>query len=124
MYPQKTYSLTDIIDKGLNWYLNQNLVKQLVIAVGVAVVAAELAPKTNNFNYIRPIAKPLPRKYFTDYTKRETKIRQGFLCNSCRLSPKHLEYHHRDGNHSNNSPSNCEGLCLDCHADKHRKMKI
>jgi len=121
---QRTYTVTDIFNKTTNWYFNLKPLQQFVVLAGVVIVLAELAPKTNHFTYIQPLAKPLPRKYFTDYTKRETKIRQGFLCNSCSLSPKHWEYHHRDGNHSNNSPSNCEGLCLDCHADKHRKMKI
>jgi len=121
MYPQKTYSFTEILENGITKFLNLNLAQQLVLLVGGAAVLAKLAPKTNNFNYIQPLAKPLPRKYFTDSTKRYTKFKQGFVCNSCRLRPKHWEYHHIDGNHSNNSPSNCEGLCLDCHADKHRK---
>jgi len=121
---QRTYTVTDIFNKATNWYFNLNTLQQLVVAVGVGVVLAELAPKTNYINYIQPIAKPLPRKDFTDTTKRDTIIKQGFVCNSCYQTPKHWDFHHRDGNHSNNSPGNCEGLCLDCHAEKHRKKSL
>ena len=121
MYPQKTYNLTDIIDKGLNWYLNQNLAKQLVIAVGVAVVAAELAPK--NSYYPQPKPKPIRRNDFTDTTKSDTVIKQDFLCNRCKEPTDYMEFHHIDGDRSNNRPSNCEGLCPACHAIKTRKVK-
>ncbi len=118
---QRTYTVTDIFNKATNWYFNLKPLQQFVVLAGVVIVLAELAPKTNHFTYIQPLAKPLPRKDFTDTTKRDTIIKQGFVCNSCNLSPKHWEYHHRDGNRSNNSPENCEGLCLNCHAEKHRK---
>ena len=121
---QRTYTVTDIFNKATNWYFNLKPLQQFVVLAGVVIVLAELAPKINNLNYIQPIAKPLPRKDFTESTKRYTKLRQGFVCNSCYQPPKHWDYHHRDGNHSNNSPDNCEGLCLNCHAEKHRKMKI
>jgi len=120
---QRTYTVTDIFNKATNWYFNLNVIQQVVVLAGVVIVLAELAPKTYNFNYVStiPKPKPLPRKDFTDTTKRDTIIKQGFVCNSCYQPPKHWDFHHRDGNHSNNSPSNCEGLCLNCHAEKHRK---
>jgi len=120
---QRTYTVTDIFNKATNWYFNLKPLQQFVVLAGVVIVLAELAPKTNNFNYIQPIAKPLPRKDFTDTTKRDTIIRQGFVCNSCYQPTKHWDFHHISGR-SNNMPSNCEALCPNCHAEKTRKKKM
>jgi len=61
---------------------------------------------------------PVTRKDFTETTKKFTKMDQGFVCKDCKKPPKFWEFHHIDGNRSNNKPSNCEGLCRDCHAEK------
>ena len=123
MYPQKTYSLTEAVNKIGNWYSKLSFAQQAVVLVGAVVVLREIAPK-RNYYYSDPKPLPAPRKDFPETTKKLTKIKQGFVCNSCKKPPKFWEFHHIDGNRSNNKPSNCEGLCLDCHADKHRKMKI
>lgn len=120
---QRTYTVTDIFNKATNWYFNLKPLQQFVVLAGVVIVLAELAPKTNNLNYIQPITKPLPRKDFTDYTKKETKIRQGFVCNSCKKPTAFMEFHHINRNRANNSFSNCEGLCPNCHAEKTRQAK-
>ena len=111
---QRTYTVTDIFNKATNWYFNLKPLQQFVVLAGVVIVLAELAPKTNYLNYVStiPKPKPLPRKDFTESTKRYTKLRQGFVCNSCYQPTKHWDFHHIDGNRSNNSSSNCEGLCL------------
>jgi len=31
------------------------------------------------------------------------------------------DFHHKNGNSSDNSKRNCEALCLDCHAEKTRQ---
>ena len=66
-------------------------------------------------------AKLKKRKPFSKLVQRQVREYQQNKCMICGKKSKHLEFHQRDGNHSNNSPENCEGLCLDCHADKHRK---
>lgn len=68
--------------------------------------------------------QPKKRKDFSESTKEKTKIRQGFLCNMCRKAPELWEFHHRNGDRSNNYPSNCEGLCPLCHAKKTRKKTL
>ena len=39
------------------------------------------------------------------------------------LDKKLWDYHHIDGDRSNNRPSNCEALCPYCHAEKTRNRK-
>jgi len=126
MYTQKTYSLTDIANKIGNWYFNLNVIQQAVVLIGVGLLLREIAPKNYYYSAPKPVSilLPMPRKDFSESTKKYTKFMQGYLCNNCKTRPIHWEFHHKDDNRSNNSPSNCEGLCLDCHAEKHRKPKF
>ena len=118
MYQQKTYSFTEAVNKIGNWYSNLTLAQQAVVIVAAVAVLREIAPK-RNYYYSEPKPLPAKRRDFTELTKKFTKMDQGFVCKNCKKPPKFWEFHHIDGNRSNNKPSNCEGLCLDCHAEKH-----
>jgi len=118
---QKTYTVTDLVNKATNWYFNLKPLQQFIILAGVIIILAENAPKTN-YNFYHKLM-PLPRKDFADTTKRDTVIKQGFVCNSCRNRSNFLDFHHMNGDRSNNCPSNCEALCPNCHAAKTRKRK-
>jgi len=59
-----------------------------------------------------------PRRGWTEDEKRQVRRKQDGRCNKCGDTPPRWEYHHRDGNRSNNSMSNCEGLCPNCHSVK------
>ncbi len=56
------------------------------------------------------------RKGWTSDQKAQVRQRQSGMCNSCGHPPPRWEFHHKDGNRSNNSLSNCEGLCPNCHS--------
>ena len=58
------------------------------------------------------------RRGWTEDEKESVRNRQGGVCNKCGRHPPRWEYHHRDGNRSNNNLSNCEGLCPNCHSVK------
>lgn len=58
------------------------------------------------------------RRGWTEDQKESVRNRQGGVCNKCGKHPPRWEYHHRDGNRSNNNLSNCEGLCPNCHSVK------
>jgi len=61
------------------------------------------------------------RKNFTKKTQ-DLKLKQeNHRCESCGKYRKHLDFHHKDGDPSNNHISNCKLLCPDCHAEKTRK---
>jgi len=123
MYLQKTYSLTDLVNKTVNWYFNLNVIQQAVVLVGVGLIIREIAPKNYYYSAPKPVAipVPIPRKDFTESTKKSTLSYQGFVCNSCKRPSKYWDYHHIDGNRSNNRLGNCEALCPACHAEKTRK---
>ena len=53
MYPQKTFSLTEAVNKIGNWYFNLNLAQQAVVMVGAALILREIAPK-RNYYYSNP----------------------------------------------------------------------
>ena len=119
MYAQKTYSLTDVVNKVVNSYLNLNVIQQVAVVGVVGIVLAQLAPKNN---YYYSIPKIIPRKDFSESTKKYILSRQGNVCNSCKNPSKFYDYHHI-GRRDDNSASNGEALCLECHAEKTRKSK-
>ena len=61
------------------------------------------------------------RKAFPKITKQKTLIRQNFCCNECGKYSELLQFHHKNGDRSDNRLENCEALCPDCHARKTRK---
>lgn len=69
-------------------------------------------------------AKPLPkkRKDFAESTKKQTLLMQGYRCAMCHQPSQFFDFHHKDGNRTNNWPSNCQALCPNCHARKTRRI--
>jgi len=80
---------------------------------------------------IKNISKPKPTYVDTDYSytvtpvvrkgwtvdeKEKVRIRQDGKCAHCNKPPPRWEYHHVNGDRSNNSLDNCEGLCPNCHS--------
>ena len=113
---QKNYSLNEILDKILNWYFNQNVGVQIGILLIATKIIRDLSPKT----YYSPKPIPIPRKDFSESTKKFTLMMQGNVCKSCKKPSKFWDFHHKDGHRSNNRSSNCEALCPYCHAEKTR----
>lgn len=58
------------------------------------------------------------RRGWNEKQKQAVRIRQHGKCAKCRIPPPRWEYHHRNGDRSDNSLSNCEGLCPNCHSVK------
>ncbi len=67
--------------------------------------------------------KPGKRKAFLKSVREAVLARQLNRCNFCKSYFPHLEFHHKDANHSNNDISNCEALCPNCHARKTKRKK-
>ena len=64
-------------------------------------------------------AESLPEKGWSEVEKEQVRIRQDGKCAKCQKPPPaRWEYHHMDGDTSNNSLDNCEGLCPNCHSVK------
>ena len=64
--------------------------------------------------------KSAERRGFTKKTKLVTLIKQQNRCEMCGGTLEFPEFDHIDGRSSNNSPSNCQALCPNCHARKTR----
>jgi len=64
-------------------------------------------------------AESLPEKGWSEVEKEQVRTRQDGKCAKCQKPPPaRWEYHHMDGDTSNNSLDNCEGLCPNCHSVK------
>ena len=60
------------------------------------------------------------RRAFSPETKQKVLRRQNHKCNVCGVSPSNWDFDHI-GDRSDNSPGNCQALCLDCHRNKTTK---
>jgi uncharacterized membrane protein YccC len=61
------------------------------------------------------------RKHFTQLVKREVIHKQKNRCATCKrkLEPYVSNFHHVNGDRSDNRLSNCKALCIPCHRRKH-----
>ena len=61
------------------------------------------------------------RKHFTEVVKREVIHKQKNRCATCKrkLEPYVSNFHHVNGDRSDNRLSNCKALCIPCHRRKH-----
>ena len=69
------------------------------------------------------MSKPIKRRRFTKSTQTKILQLQKHRCNICKKKLGVCDFDHIDGNHTNNNMSNCQALCLDCHALKSRGQK-
>jgi len=84
------------------------------------IISKILDPDEHQSSYYIP-PQPKQRKDFSKSTKEEVLARQGYQCNSCGQYSSLFDFHHKNGDRSNNYSSNCEGLCPLCHAKKTRR---
>lgn len=63
------------------------------------------------------------RRQFSDVVRRKAIQKQKGRCNKCRriLEDYGLDLDHKNGDSSNNKPSNCQVLCVPCHRRKHTR---
>ena len=61
------------------------------------------------------------RKHFTQLVKKEVIHKQKNRCATCKrkLEPYVSNFHHVNGDRSDNRLSNCKALCIPCHRRKH-----
>ena len=109
-----TYSLFNIIKK---WAKTGKLAPADVVRAGI-LVATKLE-KASKYNH----KCKLKRKSFSKTTQEITLIKQAYRCNICKKKLDVINFDHIDGNRSNNSITNCQALCPNCHAKKTRKCK-
>ncbi len=66
--------------------------------------------------------KKVKRRIFTQKTKSRVLKRQNYRCKNCDTSLNHWDFDHIKSR-GDNSPSNCQALCLDCHREKTSREK-
>ena len=71
----------------------------------------------------KDMSKPIKRRRFTKSAQIKILKLQKNRCNICENKLDIYDLDHIDGDSSNNSLSNCQALCLDCHAQKSRNLK-
>jgi len=64
------------------------------------------------------------RKGFSQGTRERILRKQNYRCAYCRKALKVIDYHHKNGNRSDNRENNCQALCPNCHAIKTRNKLV
>jgi hypothetical protein len=64
------------------------------------------------------------RKGFSQGTRERILRKQNHKCFYCKKVLKVIDYHHKNGNRSDNREINCQALCPNCHAIKTRNKLI
>ena len=67
--------------------------------------------------------KVVNRQSFSNLVKNKILKKQKYKCAKCKKTLSIYDFDHKDDDRSNNSYSNCQALCLICHAMKTRKIK-
>ena len=89
----------------------------IIVAILIAISKAKPLPSpTYSDNTDYSYTAPVVRRGWTVDEKEQVRIRQDGKCAHCGKPPPRWDYHHVDGDRSNNSLSNCEGLCPNCHS--------
>ena len=63
------------------------------------------------------------RHGFSDSVKEDILRKQNHRCAQCNRVLNVVDWHHKNGDRSNNKESNCQALCPNCHADITRRRK-
>lgn len=63
-----------------------------------------------------------PRKGFSRIIKNNVLKKQNYRCDHCRNTLTAVDFHHKNGNRSDNRERNCQALCPNCHAIKTRGL--
>jgi len=71
----------------------------------------------------KSMSKPTKRHRFTKSVMIKTLEIQKNKCKKCKNKLKECDFDHMDGDSTNNSLSNCQALCPNCHAEKSRRKK-
>ena len=87
----------------------------IIVAIIIGIAKSKSSP-THSDNTDYSYTAPVVRRGWTVDEKEQVRIRQDGKCAHCGKPPPRWDYHHVDGDRSNNSLSNCEGLCPNCHS--------
>ncbi|MGC2573036.1 MAG: HNH endonuclease signature motif containing protein [Candidatus Nitrosopolaris sp.] len=92
-----------------------NWISQFIIFVIVVLIVAAIASKLKHRK-----GKYKERKDFSDDVKEKRLGKQHHRCADCNRVLNVVDWHHKNGNRSDNKESNCVALCPNCHAVRTR----
>ena len=108
------YALSVVVSFSLaltifKFYWPPLLVSMVITGIGGLIVILEWPEKSSR-------GRSGKRHGWNEQEKEMVRDRQDGKCAKCGKNPPRWEYHHKDGNRSNNSLSNCQGLFPNCHS--------
>ena len=89
-----------------------------VISVSVVIIIAAIAQKLKHRK-----GKYKERQHFPDSVKEKVLEKQRHRCTDCNRVLNVVDWHHKNGDRSDNRESNCVALCPNCHAITTRRRQ-
>ncbi|MGA9154646.1 MAG: hypothetical protein WBZ36_29030 [Candidatus Nitrosopolaris sp.] len=89
-----------------------------IISVSVVIIIAAVARKLKHRR-----GKYKERQHFSDSIKEKVLEKQSHRCADCNRVLNVVDWHHRNGDRSDNGETNCVALCPNCHAIKTRRRQ-
>lgn len=91
----------------------------IIVLIVILIIAgmAKSRKKTQSSEY-----SVLDRRPFSQDVRDTVLQNQEGRCAICGRHASSFQFDHKDGNHSNNSPNNCQALCPNCHDRKSRGL--
>src|SRR5439155_24061050 len=98
---------------------NNGAIIGIVVFIIIVIIAVVAKSRGKSFTLE---SETLGRKHFSQDVRDMILEKQEGKCAMCGRHASSFQFDHVDGNHSNNSPSNCQGVCPNYHDRKSRGL--
>ena len=114
----KTNQVVTNPDTGQSDFGSNGIIIGIVVLIVIVIIAGiAKSSKTQSGEH-----GVLARRSFSQDVRDTVLQNQEGRCAICGRHASSFQFDHKDGNHSNNSPSNCQALCPNCHDRKSRGL--
>jgi preprotein translocase subunit SecG len=112
--PSQTLSLPTMTDQGDETSFGIAIIILLLFFISSIALAIRKFKRRD---------KRRERQHFSDSVKQNLLRKQDHKCAYCKRILNVVDWDHKNGNRSNNTESNCQALCPNCHAIKTRSAR-
>ncbi|OLC92667.1 MAG: hypothetical protein AUI92_04695 [Thaumarchaeota archaeon 13_1_40CM_3_38_6] len=116
----KTNQFVSSPNTGQSYSGNNGTIIGIVVFIIIIAIIAGVAKSRGKSTTLE--SGTLARRHFSQDVRDMTLQQQEGKCAMCGRHASSYQFDHIDGDHSNNSPSNCQALCPNCHDRKSRGL--
>jgi flagellar biosynthesis/type III secretory pathway M-ring protein FliF/YscJ len=110
---------TNTLEEQVTQQQTSDYAGYFVVFIIIVIIIGAISRKVKK----RRKEKRRERHGFPDSVKEDVLRKQNHRCVYCNRVLNVVDWHHKNGDRSNNKESNCQALCPNCHADITRRRK-